>query len=316
MGLTSSAHSQYSLTSANGNNSIAPITDKSTINYDLSQSRIGLGYAFTKLDETQLDTAGFPIIPDLTQWILNIGVAAFKGQRDLFKKGKFTPGFDFALDYICLKEKEKEGYTTIFLRAQFEIVERKFMASVGLNSNTYKANSKASILLGGTVGVNFAFGKRENFIFGISALGSRKWNSIDGLIEREVCIEEVSGLDPDGNKLTITNCTDKLIGEPSDRWSLQIRTDLVKELITFGDPETSASLGIIGAISYDLQEKIANSWNFSTGFSIHPPRNPRQIVFAGLFEIIDAWNDLGVTPEFTDRFRFRLYVGIPFNFLK
>jgi hypothetical protein len=274
-----------------------------------------VGHSIYFVLPTSVDTNGKPIIFDLSQIQINLGFTATDGITTLFEKGKLNPGADLGIDVAWQIEPDNyDGYVTLFSRIQGKATKRALVSRNEFDSTLFTLNSEAELGLGAGGGVNWVIGEADVIILGLSFLTIRTWGSTEDLEERTVCVVDGSGRNDSGDAVSVADCSDRFFGKPSDLTATQARFDLVKQLHRFGPAGKSARLGLIGAVSRDLGEE-RGAWNVSLGPSLHPDRDIAQVLFATLFEVDDLFDERKKKPDFWDRFRVRVHVGVPFSFL-
>lgn len=307
-----SALAQFPIHTAEGKSGllVAGGEGVSLLNYEVSESRVGV--------KTFWSLPTHSVNEPLTEIMFDAGFSATKGKRDLFKGGSFTPGFDLGLTLLHTLEKQpnrsqsaRSGYHQFFGRVAVDMVERKVAEPNDEDTLTLDSLAGTSLGLGG--GYNHAF--TENLVWSWSALAQHHWNSAEGLKEKDVCLQERTGVDGNGTPLAVASCDKRFIASLTDEWRGQLRTDVFWVARAFGD-ESSATLGFLTSASLDVGARAASSFNVSIGPTVQRPEHPTQVLFAVLLEGVDLANNAGQSPKFRDRVRLRLYVGVPFEFLK
>jgi hypothetical protein len=315
MGIAADADAQFPLQAAKGESTLLAEDGTSLISYEVSESRVGFKIDRASTEQSGLDAKGFPTIPDLTQFVFDVGFSATKGKRDLFKGGNFTPGFDAAVTLIRTVERTGPGYHQFYGRVRLDQAARKvalFNDVAGTDVKRVELQTATGTDLGFAGGYNAGFS--EDVILGLGAIVRRRWNSVEGKDERQVCIEEVSGHNSNGATVSASDCEDRYIGPLDDEWSTQLRADFVYRFMTVGSK--GAAIGLLSSFSVDMTPDKSTSYNVSIGPSLHRPGFPQQVVFAALIEGTDIGNRLGNSPKVTDQLRFRVYVGVPFDVFK
>ena len=201
------------------------------------------------------------------------------------------------------------GYRQFFLRAILDSIAQNIVTQDGA---TFTLGTDAGTTLG--VGGGYNHGFTENVIWGVSASGLRLWNATDDAASKTVCVQSQSGVDANGNRVTVADCDQRFVGPLNDQWEGQVRSDFSWVIRTLGG-ESAAMIGLLGAASANFQQGANSSFNVSVGPAIYPPHRPGQVVFTALVELIDIGNRLGQSPTLADQLRFRVYVGVPFAFL-
>ena len=298
----SSAEAQFNLRSAEGKSGLLAGTGENLINYDVSESRVGIKW-FTS-------TAVEEITDPYTTFAIDAGVSAHKGKRDLFSGGDVTPGYDVAVTVGHTRERDDAlGYHQGFLRFAYDSARRKTVE--GAESDVFKIDSLSGH--SGGVGVGYNFGFSEDIVWGVSVSAEHHWKSVEGEREKQVCVGELSGVNEDGADVQVVTCSLRFVGPLKHEWVGQVRSDFSWNIRSLGDG--AATLGLLAAASVDLAADKKSAVNLSVGPSFHRPGDPDQVVFAVLLEGVDVGNRRGKSPRPTDVLRLRMYVGVPFEWL-
>src|SRR5262249_39776790 len=149
----SAVQAQFPLQSADGTSGLLAGKDAGgLVNYEASESRVGFKFV--------TGNAPTDINKPLITYIFDAGFSANKSQRDLFKGGSFTPGYDFAFTTAWTFEKKPTGYRQLFVRA---IADSAAQKTVTADGSTLKLDSSPGTTVGGAGGYNHAF--TENVVW-------------------------------------------------------------------------------------------------------------------------------------------------------
>jgi hypothetical protein len=324
--LASPSKAQYFLTPASGNSGIIIKNEEkfdNGLNYSTADSRFGFSASKWRADTKTLanNSNGGPRIQNSSQFGFNAGLSTKESSSDVFKGGGFSPSFDVALDFVRFLEKhekngdDKGGFNSLFMRAKFSIAPKDFAKEDNIKKGNYVLETKSNVFTGIGVGWNTLAEDEEKFLFGFSSIFSRTWNSADTLKKQHVSTQ-VTGINQKKDTIYLNDSKERYIGAWSELTKIQMRGDGILKLGNVGGLRDNAIIGLMGSVTIDLGYKKNPRYNFAVGPSLNSSKKINQTIAALMFEITDATNSLGKTPEFNDKFTVKAYVGIPFSLLK
>ncbi|MEM6844640.1 MAG: hypothetical protein AAF632_20655 [Bacteroidota bacterium] len=253
------------------------------------------------------------------RYSLDIGFSSFENDvLDLFAGNRFNPGADLAFTLVRteLFPNMMTGqlkYLDIFVRPSITITKRKFAYESIMNTDEIVLSDKTGVDANLALGSNFAF--TDDLFLGVTFIGGHSWNSHVGLEKRTVCTTESSANGNNTNPVVVSNCSDRFVGRPDNKYIGQIRSDILYRPNRWKLPNT-ASIGLIGAISSSFSSDTKPAYSLALGPSVHHKDRPNTVLFAFLFEFRDVTNSLGNSENFEDIFRVRAYIGVPIKNFK
>lgn len=248
--------------------------------------------------------------------ILNLALyttaAARKGQRDLFTRLDFVPGFDVGARIAFVSPGSSGGHNAVFVGGTFTGHERDI---IGVNPVTtlvtLSEEFQRTVAL--SVGYNHAFSNTT--IVGVGFEGRREWSTPGVDRAREYC---TPGTSPSGLRGVV--CADRYQAPLGDLWTGQARADLSLGVADVGSK--GAQLAILNAVSVDLVEDAETAVNVAVGPSIHLSDHPGQPVALLLVGLKDAFDAYALPPDdprqgnyFADHVVFGLTLSAPFDVL-
>lgn len=296
---------QMPYTAANGQTTILPIRH-GFFSVDFAEAEVGLTFLKNLplgCRETDCDMLNLALLTT---------AAARKGQRDLFTRLDFVPGFDLGARIAYVSPGSGGGHDALFVGATLTGHERDL---IGVNpvSGLVTLSEELQRTVALSVGYNHAFSNTT--ILGIGFEGRREWSTPGIERTREYC---TPGTSPSGVRGPV--CADRYRAPLSDLWTGHARADLSVGMTNLGSK--GARLAVLGAASVDLVETAETAMNFSVGPSILLPDHAGQPVVVLLVGLKDAFDAYALPPDdprrgsyFTDHVVFGLTLSAPFDVL-
>jgi hypothetical protein len=277
---------------------------------DFAEAKLALTFVLKK----DFSCDGDGCKPNRLDFLGGVSAAARKGQRDIFSKLNFNPGFDVGGRLVYVAQREGPGYGAVYVGVRYTSQERN---TIGIDTAT-NINTLGETLqrtFAASVGFNYAFS--EVATVGIGFEGRRERSSPGIQLDREFCTPGTAA-----NGLRVLVCRDRFVGPLLDLWNGHARIDLNIKLADLGSAVHVARLGLIAAASVDVFQDANEAVNFGFGPSVHIRGYPGHTAVAllfGLRDVFDANQLFANGPEqnsyLTDHFLVRFVLGAPFPVL-
>jgi hypothetical protein len=293
---------------ANGQTAILPV-DHGFFSLDFAEAEVGL----TFMENLSLGCRGPECAPDRVNLAVFTTAAARKGQRDMFSRLDFVPGFDLGARVAYVTSGSTAGgHDAVFIGGAFSGHERDLF---GFNpvTNLVTLSEQYQRTFAVSAGYNHAFSRTT--IFGLGFEGRRELSSPGVEQAREYC---TPGTSPSGVRGLV--CADRFRAPLDDLWSGHVRADMIFGLARLGSGD--ARLTLVSAVSADFVQDTTIGANISVGPSIMLDDHPGQPVVVLLIGLQDAFRAyaLPLSDEqrgsyFTDHVVLGLTVSAPFDAL-
>ncbi len=290
---TAPAEAQTAYKAANAASSIIP-RSSGFLHADFAEAQLTLHYLREFLGP------GLGIAP-------YAGVAARKGQTDMFSGFEFNPGLEAGLVVFASLGRGRRALDVISLSTTYRRTERKIV-EYNDDSTTVTLLETPQADATAALGVNFALG--AGTIVGLGGSVRREWSSPGASMPVEIC---VPARGPSG--IIVPLCSDRYTVALADYWTGQVRADLLWNAKRLSMARSQPHLAALGSASLDLGQGADARLNVGIGIGVTPVQYPGQLIVAVLFEVYDVLDARDMQPSFADQFVTRVVLGVPFDLL-
>ena len=235
------------------------------------------------------------------------GVAARKGQADMFSGFDFNPGVEAGLLVFASLGSGGRALDAVAVSTAYRRTERKI---VTYNDDSTTVTLRETTQADATAALNLNLALGAGTIVGVGGLVRREWSSPGGAKPVEIC---VPARGPGG--IIVPLCSDRYTVPLADHWAGQVRADLLWNARRLSSARSQPHLAALGSASVDLGQDVDPRLNVGVGIGVTPTQYPGHLIVAVFFELYDVLDAGGIQPSFADQFVTRVVLGVPFDLL-